>query len=87
MIELNKTKNILEKYKSKKIKSEEFEIILNKNNINSIDNNLLEKILENKIIGKIDYSNKFNLLINEKVKECIKNKKIMKLIKQVKGDY
>ena len=86
LIEINKTKNILDKYKNKKIKSEEFEIILNKNNINSIDNDLLNKILKNKILGKIDYSNKFNLLINEKIKESIKNKQIMKIIKQIKGE-
>ena len=87
LIEINKTKNILEKYKRKKIKSEEFEIIFNKNNINSIDNNLLNKIFKNKIIGKINYYNKFNLLINEKIKESIKNKQIIKIIKQIKGEY
>ena len=86
LIEINKTKNILEKYKNKKIQSEEFEIVLNKNNINSIDDNLLRKILKNKIIGKIDYSSKFNLLINEKIKENIKNKQIVNIIKQIKGE-
>lgn len=86
LVEINKTKNILEKYKSKKIKIDDFEIILNKNNINSIDNNLIKKILKNKIIGKINYSNKFNLLINEKIKENIKSNQITKIIKQIKGE-
>lgn len=84
LIEINKTKNILEKYNNKKIKTEDFEIIINKNNINSIDENLVKKIFKNKIIGKIDYYNKFNLLINEKIKEEIKNKKILKIIEQIK---
>lgn len=82
--ELKKTKNILQKYKNNKIKSELFQIILNKNNLNSIDDTLIKKIIKNNIIEKIKYSNKFNRIINEKIKEIIERKDFIKIIKKIK---
>ena len=79
--EIKKTEKILKKY-NKYLK--EYFIVLNKININSIDENIIKKIFKNKkIIGKIKYSNKYNLLINSKFKEIIGKKEFLKIIKKL----
>lgn len=88
MIELNKTKKILEKYINKwKIKKEKIKVVFNKININSINSKILKNLFSDfKILGKINFSNKYNLIINNNLK--ILNKKINKeysnIIKKLK---
>ncbi len=69
LIEIIKIKKILEK-------NNNINIILNKFNINSIDKNIIKNIMQKKIIGKINYSNKFNKIINEKNIKILNNKEI-----------
>ena len=78
LIELNKTKKILEKYINKwKIKKEKIKVVFNKVNINSINSKILKNLFSDfKILGKINFSSKYNLIINNNLK--ILNKKINK---------
>lgn len=88
LIELNKTKKILEKYINKwKIKKEKIKVVFNKINTNSINSKILKNLFSDfKILGKINFSNKYNLIINNNLK--ILNKKINKeysnIIKKLK---
>lgn len=57
--------NIFEIEKAKKyINKKEIDIIINKININNIDKEIIEKISNKKILGKINYSKNINLFIN-----------------------
>lgn len=78
LIELNKTKKLLEKYINKwKIEKERINVVFNKININSINNKILNNLFSDfNILGKINFSNKYNLIINNNLK--ILNKKINK---------
>ena len=81
LTEIKKSEKLIKKY-NKYLK--EYFIILNKININSIDENIIKKIFKNKkIIGKIKYSKKYNLLINCKIKEIINKKQFLKIIKNL----
>lgn len=71
LIEIKKVKKNLENVK----------IILNKKNKNSIDKNLIEKILNKNVIGEINYSNKINKIINEGNINFLNKKEITKLHK------
>ena len=80
----------------KKIKKELFqfskiEIILNKSNLYSIDKNVIEKIINKKIIGEIEYSKNINSLINNNLELKYLNKKeidnIIKIIKEVINEH
>ena len=88
LIELNKTKKLLEKYINKwKIEKERINVVFNKININSINNKILNNLFSDfNILGKINFSNKYNLIINNNLK--ILNKKIIKeyinIIKKMK---
>ena len=75
LIELNKTKKLLEKYVNKwKIEKERINVVFNKININSINNKILNNLFSDfNILGKINFSNKYNLIINNNLK--ILNKK------------
>lgn len=75
LIELNKTKKLLEKYINKwKIEKERINVVFNKININSINNKILNNLFSDfNILGKINFSNKYNLIINNNLK--ILNKK------------
>lgn len=70
LIELNKTKKLLEKYINKwKIEKEKINIVFNKININSINNKILENLFSDfNILGKINFNNKYNLIINNNLK-------------------
>ena len=79
LIELKKSKNLLDIYINKwKIKKEKFNIIFNKKNNNSIDEKILKILFSDfNILEKIKYNNNFNLLINNNLKNIdkkIKNK-------------
>lgn len=57
--------NVLEIKKTKKfLINNDIKIILNKLNINSIDEKIIEETLKKEIIGKINYSKSINLFIN-----------------------
>ena len=78
LIELKKSKNLLDIYINKwKINKEKFNIIFNKENINSIDPKILKTLFSDfNILEKIKLNNKFNLIINNNLK--IIDKKIKK---------
>ena len=70
LIELKKSKNLLDIYINKwDIEKNKFYIIFNKENINSIDFNVLKKLFSDfNILEKIKINNKFNLIINNNFK-------------------
>lgn len=88
LIELNKTKKLLEKYINKwKIKKERINVVFNKININSINNKILNNLFSDfNILGKINFSNKYNLIINNNLKILNKkiNKEYINIIKKMK---
>ena len=69
LLEISKSKKILERYMSRYlIEKEKIYILFNKYNKYSIDENLLKKIFfEFNSIGKIKFNNKYNLLLNGQV--------------------
>ena len=85
LIEINKSKKILEKYINKwKINNNKIKIIFNKYNKYSINKLLLKKIfVDNNILGFFRYDKKINLYINSNFKNIILKKyykrKIFKL--------
>lgn len=87
LIELNKTKKLLEKYINKwKIEKEKFNVVFNKININSINNKILNNLFSDfNILGKINFSNKYNLIINNNLKMLNKNinKEYINIIKKM----
>ena len=78
LIELKKSKKLLDIYINKwNIKKQKFNIIFNKQNINSIDNKILKVLFSDfKMLGKLKLNINYNLLINNNFK--IINKKIQK---------
>ena len=83
LIEIKKAENLLKIYKEKwKINSNKINLIINKYTQDSIDDNVIKGIFkEYKIIGKINFNNKYNLLINKKAnlnKDIIKDYGIIK---------
>lgn len=88
LIELNKTKKLLEKYINKwKIEKERINAVFNKININSINNKILNNLFSDfNILGKINFSNKYNLIINNNLKILNKkiNKEYINIIKKMK---
>lgn len=88
LIELNKTKKLLEKYVNKwKIEKERINVVFNKININSINNKILNNLFSDfNILGKINFSNKYNLIINNNLKILNKkiNKEYINIIKKMK---
>lgn len=88
LIELNKTKKLLEKDINKwKIEKEKFNVVFNKININSINNKILNNLFSDfNILGKINFSNKYNLIINNNLKMLNKNinKEYINIIKKMK---
>ena len=88
LIELNKTKKLLEKYINKwKIEKERINVVFNKININSINNKILNNLFSDfNILVKINFSNKYNLIINNNLKILNKkiNKEYINIIKKMK---
>ena len=78
LIELKKSKKLLDIYINKwNIEKQKFNIIFNKQNINSIDNKILKVLFSDfKILGKLKLNNNYNLSINNNLKNI--NKKIQK---------
>ena len=74
LIEINKAKNYIIK--------NNLEIIINKKNIFSIEQKIIENILNKKVFFEIDYYNNFNLFINNEFELKFLNKKLInKLLK------
>lgn len=85
-MEIQKSKNILKIYKEEwNIDNNKINILFNKFNKNSIDINILKIIFsEYNIIGKIDISDKYNLIINKNANKIDKNikKEYLKIIEK-----
>lgn len=85
--------NLFELYKNKYLENNEEKIIINKNNINSLEKNIIEELFKNKkIIGEINYSILYNKFINSQFLFKIENKKIIKkqykkIIKKIESEY
>ena len=77
----------MKKIKKEIIQNNKIKIILNKSNLYSIDKNVIEKTINKKIIGEIEYSKNINLLINNNLELKYLNKKetnnIIKIVKEV----
>jgi len=78
LLEIKKTKKLLEKYINKwGIKNEKINILFNKCNIYSINDLILKKLFSDfNILGKIKVNKKYNLIINKGLKKI--NRKIKK---------
>lgn len=87
LLEISKSKKILERYINRYlIEKEKINILFNKYNKYSIDENLLKKIFfEFNFIGKIKFNNKYNLLLNGQVFMSIKKlrKEYFKIYKKI----
>ena len=87
LTELKKSKNLLDIYINNwKIKKEKFNIIFNKYNVNSINNNILKLLFSDfNILGKIKLNNKYNLIINNNMKKIDKKikKEYLKIINKL----
>ena len=83
LIELKKTKNLLNIYINQwNIKKEKINIVFNKTDINSIDNNILKVLFSDfNILGQIKLNNNFNLIINNNLK--LIDKKVQKQFKKI----
>jgi len=84
ILEIQKAKKLLNIYTEKwKIEKDKIKIIMNKYNKNSIDENIIKDIFSKyKILGKIDYSEIYNILIEKRFDENIFNK-IMNSYKKI----
>lgn len=83
LLEINKAKKILSMYlENWYIDKNNINIVLNKYNKNAIDFNILKNIFSDfKMLGKINYDDYYNLLINKNFNIIFKNKKIKKQYK------
>ncbi len=87
LIEIKKAKKQLRTY-TNIINKDKIKLIVNKYTKNSIDYKVIKNIFSNyKVIGKIEYSKKYDVLINKRARTI--NKEIKKqyslIIKQIKG--
>jgi len=88
LLEIKKAEKLLKIY-SEKNKIKNVKLIINKYTDNCIDYEIIKNIFNNyKIIGKINYNEKYDLLINKKIKKINKEIKrdYIQLIKKMKGE-
>ena len=85
LLEINKSKMLLDIYeKNWNVKKEKINIIINKYNKNSIDENIIKNIFKDyKILGKIKLNKKYNILINKNYKTPFVKKEIKKEYKKI----
>lgn len=85
ILEIKKAKRLLYIYTEKwKIKKDKIKILINKYNKNSIDENIIKNIFpKHKILGKINYSEIYNILLENKFNENIFNKDLIKGYKKI----
>ncbi len=85
LLGIKKLNNLINK-NTKEIKKEKINIIFNKYNLNSIDYELLNKAFKNiRILGKINYTNKIEKIINtgKIIKINSIKKDLLKIIKKI----
>lgn len=85
LLGIKKLNNLINK-NTKEIKKEKINIIFNKYNLNSIDYEILNKTFKNiKILGKINYNNKIEKIINtgKIIKINSIKKDLLKIIKKI----
>lgn len=85
VLEIKKAKRLLYIYEEKwKIKKDKIKILINKYNKNSIDENIIKSLFSKyKILGKINYSEIYNILLENKFNEKIFNKDLIEEYKKV----
>ena len=85
LLEIKKSKNLLNIYENNwNIKKEKINIIINKYNKNSIDENIIKNLFVGyKILGKIKLNKNYNILINKNYKTPITKNNIKKDYKKI----
>ena len=80
LLEIKKANNLLKIYKEEwNLEKDKINIIINKYNENSVDDKIIKNIFsEYKILGKIKFSKKYNILINKNFEEDVFTKNIKK---------
>lgn len=80
LLEIKKANNLLKIYTEEwNLKKEKINIIINKYNENAVDDKIIKNIFsEYKILGKIKFNKKYNILINKNYEEDIFTKNIKK---------
>ena len=80
LLEIKKANNLLKIYKEEwNIEDKKINIIINKYNENAVDDKVIENIFSNyKLLGKIKFNKKYNILINKNFEENIFTKNIKK---------
>lgn len=80
LLEIKKANNLLKIYIEEwNLKKEKINIIINKYNENAVDDKIIKNIFsEYKILGKIKFNKKYNILINKNFEEDIFTKNIKK---------
>ena len=80
LLEIKKANNLLKIYTEEwNLKKEKINIIINKYNENAVDDKIIKNIFsEYKILGKIKFNRKYNILINKNFEEDIFTKNIKK---------
>ena len=80
LLEIKKANNLLKIYTEEwDLKKEKINIIINKYNENAVDDKIIKNIFsEYKILGKIKFNKKYNILINKNFEEDIFTKNIKK---------
>lgn len=85
ILQIKKSKNILDKYINKLyIEKQKIFILLNKVKNDSISFNILKKVFQNyNIIGKINFINNYNFIINQNMKNIFLENKIKNQYKNI----
>lgn len=80
LLEIKKANNLLKIYTEEwNLKKEKINIIINKYNENAVDDKIIKNIFsEYKILGKIKFNKKYNILINKNFEEDLFTKNIKK---------
>lgn len=80
LLEIKKANNLLKIYTEEwNLKKEKINIIINKYNENAVDDKIIKNIFsEYKILGKIKFNKKYNILINKNFEEDIFTRNIKK---------
>ena len=85
LLEIKKANNLLKIYTEEwNLKKEKINIIINKYNENAVDDKIIKNIFsEYKILGKIKFNKKYNILINKNFEEDFFTKNIKKEYKKI----
>jgi Flp pilus assembly CpaE family ATPase len=85
LLEIKKAENLLEIYiEDWEIPVNKFKIILNKVNINSIDEEIIKNMFNKiEIVGKLSFSSHYTAFSNDVRKECLMYNKYMKILEKI----